>query len=566
MFSIRKIGALARTYQHLDRYRQIVQVLFKYGFGEVIQGLGIERYIDLGLKMIAQERDERIAKATRPQRLRMAVEELGPTFVKLGQILSTRPDLVPFEYADELAKLQDNVPPFAFEKVRERAEEEFGKPLEDVFSLFEEKPLAAASIGQVHRAVLRDGGDAVVVKVQRPDIRRVIEIDLEIMLHFAGLMEKHIEELGMIRPTRVVEEFTRVLGREIDYTTEAGNIERFAAQFLTDPSIYVPKVYTTLTTPSVLVMEFIDGIKPTNIAALVKEGHDLHQLAVRGAELILKQVFVHGFFHADPHPGNIFVMRGGTIAYVDFGMMGRVSSRERETFTRALLNIVRRDDRRAVEALLRLTHFEGDPDRAKLERDLTDGLERYLYKPLSKLDLGAMLSDIMEILTRHQLSLKPELYLMVKALAAVEGLGSRLDPNFEFVKVAEPFIRGEYARRYSPLRLTRELFDTGAEAIVALRDLPNDAREVVRLLRQGKVKIQFEHHGLKELRASNEQISNRISFAIVLAALIIGSSLVIHSDIPPKWGEIPVIGLGGFIIAGFMGFWLLVSILRHGKM
>ena len=304
MLSIRKIGVIGRTYRHLNRYRQILTVLFKYGFGDLLEMLKIDQYIEVGLQMISSKRATRVEPLNRPQRLRMAFEELGPTYIKLGQILSTRPDLVPMEYIEELSKLQDKIPAFPFEQVRKAVSAEFGMPPEDLFDSLEEEPFASASIGQVHRAVLKDG-EAVAVKFQRPGIQKIIEVDLEIMLHLATLAERHIEELSFHRPVKIVEEFARTLEKEIDYQNEATNMERIARHFLDDPHVYIPKVFRETTTTRVLTTEFIEGIKISDIDSLEAAGLDRTILTARGADLVLKQIFVHGFFHADPHPGNI---------------------------------------------------------------------------------------------------------------------------------------------------------------------------------------------------------------------------------------------------------------------
>jgi ubiquinone biosynthesis protein len=369
MLSIRKIGIIGRAYRHLKRYRHILTVLFKYGFGDLVDILRIEQYLEIGLQMISRKRREQVEKLSRAERVRMVMEELGPTFVKLGQILSTRPDLISVEFIQELSKLQDNVPPFPYTEARQIIESELGRPLEDIFQHFEDTPLAAASIGQVHRAQLKDG-EEVVVKVQRPGIRKIIEVDLEIMLHLASLMERHLEELQVHRPVRIVQEFSRTLEKEIDYTIEALHIERFARQSMDDPTVYVPKVFRDTTTERVLTMEYIDGIKASEIDRIEREGLDRKIITERGADLILRQVFDHGFFHADPHPGNIFVLPDNVICYIDFGMMGSIDRQTREDFADLIYTVVQRDEFRATQMLLKLTEYDEKPDVRALERDL----------------------------------------------------------------------------------------------------------------------------------------------------------------------------------------------------
>lgn len=565
MLSIRKIGVIGRTYRHLNRYRQILQVLFRYGFGDFVDTLKIEQYLEIGLQMISRKRREQIEKLTRAERARMALEELGPTFVKLGQILSTRPDLIPLEYIQELSRLQDHVPSFPYDDVREIIRSETGKFPEEIFQHFEKTPLAAASIGQVHKAQLEDA-DEVVVKVQRPGIRRIIEVDLEIMLHLAALMERHLEEVQVLRPTRIVEEFARTLEREINYTTEASHIERFARQFIDDETVVVPAVFREITTERILTMEYIEGIKASEIDRLRQDGYDLQEIARRGANLIMKQIFVYGFFHADPHPGNIFILPNNVVCYLDFGMMGRVSRQEREDFSDLVMQIVRRDERRIVDAMLKLTYYDEEPDRDQVERDLAEFIDQHLYGSLKQLEVGRLLQRLLEIVTRHRLCLKPDLFLMLKALSTVEGLGRVLDPDFEITKHAEPFIRYIQLSRLNPKKIAGDMIDSGTELVHLLREIPGEVRAILKQAREGKLTIEFEHRGLEPMLSTHDRISNRIAFAIVLASLVIGSSLIALSDIPPKWHEIPIIGLAGFIVAGVMGFWLLVSILRRGRM
>jgi len=560
-----KIGRIGRTYRHIQRYRQILTVLFKYGFGDVVDILKIEQYLEIGLQMISRKRREKIETLSRAERVRMVLEELGPTFIKMGQILSTRTDLLPVEFIKELPKLQDEVPPFPFSGVKETIEREFQKPLDQLFSHLDERPLAAASIGQVHRARTLDG-DEVVVKVQRPEIHRTIEVDLEIMMHLAGLMENHLEGWNIQRPTKIVEEFARTLEKELDFGLEAAYMERFARQFTDDQTVYVPKVFREATRTRVLTMEWINGIKASDIDRLEKEGLDRCEIARQGYALIMKQIFVHGFFHADPHPGNIFILPGNVICYIDFGMMGRIDLSSRENFSDLVLSIVHRDEVEASNAILRLAVSDGEPDRHSLQGDVAEFIDRHFYRPLKELELGKLLHQLLEMVTRHHLRVSPNLFMMIKALSIVEGLGRTLDPDFDIIEQAGPFFRQSQIDRLHPRRIAKEMVATGTDLLNLLKEIPGEVRDILRQTRQGKVKIEFEHRGLDQMLFTHDRISNRIAFAIVLASLVIGSGLIVLSGIPPRWHEIPIIGLIGFVFAGAMGFWLLISILRSGRM
>lgn len=564
MLSIRRISFIGRTYRHIKRYKQILQVFLKYGFGDFVDILRVEQYLEVGLQLLSPKQRPHLEKSTRAERVRMAMEELGPTFIKLGQILSTRPDLIPFEYIQEFSKLQDNVPSFPFETVREIFKTEMGKFPEEIFQSLQEKPLAAASIGQVHKAELKSG-EEVVVKIQRPGINKIIEVDLEILLHLASLMERHLEGVEVLRPTKIVEEFAKTLEKEIDYTSEAANIERFARQFIGNEKIYVPKIFHDIITERILTMEYVRGIKVSSIDRLQQEGYDLKEIARRGASLIMEQIFVHGFFHADPHPGNIFIMQNNVLCYLDFGMMGRLSVQDREDFVDLIMAVVLRDEKKAGAALLKMTIYKIEPDLDGLERDLSEFMDRHLYRPLKDVEIGRLLQQLLEIASKYGLRLKPDQFLQMKALSSAEGVGRMLDPDLDIVEYAKPFISRIQANRHHPKRIAVDMLESGAEFASLLKDTPRELRAILKQAKEGKVKIEFEHHGLGPMLSLHDRISNRIAFAIVLAALMIASSLVVLSGIPPTWYGIPVIGLAGFLVAAVMGLGLLYSILRHGK-
>ena len=581
MFSIRQFGAFNRTFRHLNRYQQILRVLFKYGFSDLVERLHLDQYIETGLQLLSRSRSSRsqepeeqiIYRHSKPERLRMAFEELGPTFIKLGQLLSVRPDLVAPDYLLELAKLQDNVPPFSYEEVRHIFLEELGKMPEEIFTGFSPEPVAAASISQVHHALLtvRDaaGGEQtrkVVVKVQRPGLEKSISIDLEILARIAQLMEDHLEEVQGHRPTAIVSEFARSLSREIDFTIELTNIQHFARQFAGSREIYVPEAFPALSTERILVMERIEGIKASGIEALRAAGHDLTLLAERGAKLVMEQIFTHGFFHADPHPGNIFFLPGNVVCFIDFGQMGRLLVKDREGFIELVASIVSGDESKVTAGILKMTVQQGEFDRDALSLDISDFMSRYLHLSIGDLEIGKIHWELLRLFSRHRLFLKPSLYLMLKALGTAEGVGLALDPQIEMLSLAKPFMRDIKMRRVNPKRLAHEAAETASQYMSLLRDLPAETRSILAMLRQGKVRLELEHHGLRPLEQSLYRASNRIAFAIVLAALIIGSSLVVHYGSRTASSELPTIGMIGFIIAGIMGLWLLISILRQGKL
>jgi ubiquinone biosynthesis protein len=562
---IRKIGTISRTYRHMERYVEILSILFRYGFGDLISSLKIEQYLDLGRRVFSGKDRERLDTLSRPERLRMALEELGPTFIKLGQVLSARADLLPEEFIHELTKLQDEVPAVPYEEVEKVLSKELKGTQKELFRDVEPEPLAAASIGQVHLAHLVDG-EVVAVKVQRPGIRRTVEVDLEILFHLATLMEKHLEGWDFHRPTKVVEEFSHTMGRELDYTVEAANMEHFAALFLEEPGVYVPKVFRETTTTRLLTMEYIDGIKSSSLDILRSSGYDLAEIARRGGDLILKQIFVLGFFHADPHPGNLLILPRNVICFLDMGMVGRLDRESREDLADLLMGLAQRNASAVVEALLKITSWDTEPDLHSLERDVSEFMERHFYKPIKELEFGKLIHQLFDMASKHHLRLPPDILFLIKVFNALESLGRGLDPEFDIIERARPFVEQVQKERLHPRRLAEDLIGYSSQILRLAKMLPGDIQATLKLVRQGKLKIGFEHKGLEPLLTTLDRTSNRLAFAVVIAALIIGSSLVIHADIPPKWHDVPLIGLAGYLVAGVMGFWLLVSILRRGRM
>lgn len=565
MLSIRKIGVLGRTYRHLNRYRQILGILFSYGFGEVIELLRIDQYLDIGLQMISKNRRDRVEKLSRAERIRLAVEELGPTYIKLGQVLSTRPDLIPAEFIHELSRLQDDVPPFSFQETTAIILSEFGVSIDELFEILEKEPVASASIAQVYRALSREG-EPLAVKVQRPGIHRIIEVDLEIMLHLATLMERHIEEFALHRPVRIVEEFTKVLENEIDFTIEAANMERISSLFLNDPSVYIPRVYRDKSSTVVLTMEMVEGIKISNVEAIEKAGLDRKILTERGADVCLKQIFQYGFFHADPHPGNIYALAGNVICLLDFGMVGTVDQRTREDIVDLVDCIVHQHPARAAQLLLRITEWEQEPDSREFEKNVSEFMGMHLYKPLRDIRIGRLLQDLLRISAVHQLRIPADIFLMLKALGTVEGIALTLNPDFDMVSHAAPYIQKVKLARLHPERIAGDAMELVSRLMDFLGQFPQDILEIARLIRQQKLTIKIDQTELATRLATQDQISNRIAFAIVIAALIIGSALIVISETPPLVYGISFIGFIGFIAAALMGIWLLAAIIRKGKL
>ncbi|MFW6254162.1 MAG: ABC1 kinase family protein [Chitinivibrionales bacterium] len=552
------------SYRHIGRYGEIISVLFKYGFDDLLSTLKVERYTRIGSRLISRRRKRVARELSRWQRVTLAMEDLGPTFIKLGQFMSNRPDVVPAGLLVELERFQDKVAPFESRRSVEIIEKDLGRRMETVFASFEHDPFASASIAQVHRAILRTG-EEVAVKIKRPRIDETFNIDIEIMYYIAHLLHRHLEEARGLDLMRVVGEFERAVRKEIDFQMEATQMERFANNFKNDPRLHVPYIYRSYSSRRVLTIEFIKGMKVSNVDELEKAGLDSRRIASEGADIVLKQIFDHGFYHADPHPGNIIIRPDGVICFIDFGMMGVVSPSLREHLGLIMFGIVNDDPKRIVKTLLQLSRGPAE-DAELLEYEITELIEEYSFLSLKDYNIGDMLRRLLNIIRSHQLVMIPGVYLLIKALITIEGVGRRLDPDFNMINHVEPFARRMMKERFSPRSLGFDFYMALMDISSLVKDLPTDMRDIIRTVKSGKMHIEFEHKGLEPMLTKLDQLTTRLVFAIVLAALVVGSSLVILSNVPPIVNGIPLIGIIGFVGAGLIGFWLLYVILRHGKM
>jgi len=557
------LQVLGRTYRHLNRYRAVAAILAKHGFGDLLHALRLDSLLASGLHVLAHRRH--VETISRPERVVLALQELGPTFVKAGQYLSTRADLLPTDYLRELANLQDHVPPFPAADARRIIAEELGRPVSSLFSSFDNRPLAAASIAQIHAARLHDGRE-VVVKVERPDIRRAVAIDLEIMAHLAEAAEKHSAEWHKRRPSRAIGEIARSLDREMDFGLEASHTERFARQFAHDPTVRAPEVHRSLSSARVLTLERVYGIKADSPAALERAGLDPKIAAENMADHYLAMIFLHGFFHADPHPGNLFIQPDHVVAYVDFGMTGRLDRATRENLADVILAVSQRDEGLLTRSLLALAEYEVEPELREFESDMAELMDQYAYRPLAEWRLGRMLEQLFQTTARHGVRIPPDLFLMVKALTELESFARRLDPAFDVISASEPYVRRVHDERTSPERVAERVAEAGRETLDLLASAPAELREIFRQARRGRLMIEFEHKGLDPVLNELDQASNRLAYSIMLAALVIGSALLVHARLPPLWNGIPAFGLGGFLLSALMALWLIAAIIRHGRM
>ncbi len=552
--------AFVRKIQNLKRLRRILHVLAKYGFGYLTGRLS-KNISRLPRFKLSGKRD--VSGMSPPLRVRKSLEELGPTFIKLGQMLSTRPDLIPINYCREFEKLQDDVPPSGYEEMAAQIKNELGKEPGELFREFSKEPLAAASLSQVHYAVLKSGED-VAVKVQRPRIETIMTADLELLHFLARLAEKYIEESRFYNPVRAVNELKTVVQKEMNFQTEASNIERFRKNFEDDDTVYIPRVYHEFTGKKVLTMEKIRGIKASNVTGIEEAGLDRKQLAVNGARIILKQMFEHGFFHADPHPGNIFVLDENKIAFLDFGQVGRLHRSTRAQVANMLIGIFDKDPEEVAETFAAIGMV---PENImNFEMDIEDLVSRYYGVPLGEWRIGEFLADLMSVVLSNRISLPPDLFILTKSLITIESIGRELDPEFDMAVEVKPFVEKLIRSRYDPRVMAKQARKFSSSGMRLASNLPGDVSEIITKLKKGTIRIEFEHQGLDNFILHMDKVSNRISFSLIIAALIIGSTFIMTTDKGPMLIEFPLIGIIGFSAAAIMGLWLVVAILRSGKL
>lgn len=548
-----KIPSIPQIYRHINRWREIVSVLSKYGLAGWISRLDLDF-----AKGILKTRDgAALARTSRERRIRLALEELGPTFIKLGQIFSTRPDLVGIELADELKELQCNVPADPPERVREMLETELGRPVDECFADFSDEPLASASIGQVHRARLHTGED-VVVKIQHYNIERRMWIDLDMMVGLAQLAEL-IPELAQQRPTTIVNEFRRVLRRELDFEREQRNILQFAHDFRRLQSVHIPQVYPEFSTRRVLTLEYLEGTKLCDTHGLAQAGVDPARVARNGAELYLEMIFGQGSYHADPHPGNLILMEGNVIGLVDFGMVGRLDETLREEVEEMLMAIVERDAYYLTAIIMRIGAPPPDLDEPALCVDVADFVDHYGSQPIDRFDLSGALREMLEIIRRYHIVLPAPLAMLLKVLIMLEGTAQMLCPKFCLMEVMQPYRRRLLIRRMSPSRQLKKMRRLYHEAEQLVTILPRRIMDILEQVQSGKFDVHLDHRGL-------EPSVNRLVLGMLASALFLGSSIMLSRNVGPKLFDISVLGACGCTLALMLGIRLLRAISKSGHL
>jgi ubiquinone biosynthesis protein len=541
----------------LGRFKDIAITLFRYGFDDVVERL------DLPGKVLF----EKIRKVDREmstwERIHHMLVDLGPTYIKFGQIMSLRPDLIPRPLILELRKLQDEVAPVKYQEIQDVVERSLQRPLSEVFSFFDEQPLAAASLAQVHKAILRDNNQVVAVKVQRPKIRQIIEPDLYILKLVAGQLHGRMEWSKIYDLPKLAEEVRKTLLAELDFTRESRHMKICRNNFAEIEEVYIPRLYESYCSERVLTMELVEGIKMKDLGP----GHEIDRelLARRGLRLTVKQVLEDGFFHADPHPGNVMILKDNVFCLMDWGMVGRLTRRTRYELIDLINAVVDKDSERIEEILLDLARGDGSRPERSMEREILDILDIYHSLPIQNLNIGHLLLDITAMLRENNLRVPADLAVMIKALITAEGTARELYPELNVVEEAKPFVKKLAMERWKPKVVWRDLRRNFSTLFTLQKELPSRFRQIIEKIDRGQLNIRFQHANLAGLRNTLENITNRLTLGIIIAALIVASSMIITTGVKPLLFGFPALGIIGYIVSGVLGLWLVVNIIRSRK-
>jgi ubiquinone biosynthesis protein len=537
-------------------------VLAKYGFGEVTGALRSRLSLRLGEKNAPSQVEPAVTAGSRPARVRLALEELGPTFIKLGQLLSTRPDLVPPEYIKELEHLQDQVAPEPADKIMAQLRRELGGQIENTFESFDEKPIAAGSIAQIHRAVTREGLH-VAVKVRRPDIVETIRAECEILSDLAGVLKSALFGHETIELEEMVADFTEAVSKETDLANERRNQLRFSRQFADDPSVHIPEVYEDYCTAGVLTMEYIEGIKPTNKQAIAEQGLDCRILARRVTQFVLRQMFEFGFFHTDPHPGNFFLLPDNVLAPIDFGQVARLSVQDRRFFNEIVLSIVDRDAANIVRCLEHDDMLADRTDVHKLTADIEQLIDTYHDFRLKDIPFGTIGMKTFDLFRHNHVRPPTQFTLMIKSMMTIESVATSLDPEYRLIEALKPYARRSSLRDFEPKQVLRNVRKAVQGAGELASRLPEDISALLTKFRQGKLQVRVHHEHLETLTKTLDKSSNRVSFALIISALLVASSLLVaQQGMVLGLLSFQTMGILGYIIAAIIGIWLVISIIR----
>ena len=559
-------NTIEKTYTHIVRWNQLIQILIKYGFADIVDVLKLHHYIEVGKSVITKKPLKEINSITREERIRLIVEEMGTTFIKFGQILSTRPDLISQPLIEEFKKLQDKVPPFPNEQAIKIIEEELEGKIDDLFKKFSKKAIASASIGQVYSGFLHND-EKVAIKVRRPDIEKIVKVDLEILTNLAKLGESHFNGLEIIQPVAIIEEFARQLENEMNFLLEAYNIERFAENAKKVKELHAMQVYRSHSTRAVLTTEFIAGTKIDNIKKLDEKNVDRTAIAIIGSNAVLKQIFEDGFFHGDPHPGNLIVTEDQKLCFLDFGMMGSLGKKEQNNLADLVINVVTKNEEEMTKSVLNIAINSDEIESTyKLKQEILRFVNSYAYLPMNQLNVGRILQDLLNLLIKFEIRLPPEYYLLIKSLVTIEGIGVSLDPNFVFMDYVKPYAQRLVMQRYNPKKIAKDFGKTTLDFYKLASDMPSEIRDLIKFVKKGEIKIDLETKSLQPVMKTWDRDANRLAFAIVNASILLSSALIIMAKTPPMWQGVSVPGIIGFGLSSLMALWLLLAIFTSGHM
>lgn len=548
-----------RLIRNFGRMGHIASVLLNHGFGDLVERLQLGPYLRWGQRVILRRRHV-ASPLSRAQRIRRALEELGPTFIKFGQVLSTRPDVIPSDVLAELKHLRENVPPFDSNVALQILATELERPVEQAFRRFDVVPTAGGSLAQVHRAQHHDGRE-LAVKIMRPGAADDVERDLELMSEFAMQLVKYVPEAEAFDPVGLVIHFSRTIRREMDLTREARTLIQFQRLFRDDATLYVPRVMTELSTRNVLTMEFVSGLRVDDLEGLRAAGLSPDAIAANGARIFLKQAFQLGVFHSDPHPGNIRVLTDGSLCLLDYGMIGILDEELRNLLVDLLQAVITRDLSNAVRLIKSMSPGKHDIDVPLLKADLRDFIDTYYGLTLTEIDVGNLLSDFVGIITSHGIRCPGDLLLLTRALVTLEGVGKSLSPQFNVAEVLQPFLEELIRQKYSPRRVAGQVIQEATDLFNLCRSLPGALSEVLDKLKQDQLKLEVEHKRLDRLITEVDRSSNRIVISLILASLIVASSLVLKSESESFWISVPI-----YALSSFLGIWLIYGVFRSGRL
>jgi len=557
------ISGIQKKYKSASRYNQILKVLVKYGFEDLVQHMEERKRFGALRKLIPRQSRIHASKFSKWAKMRLVCEELGPTFVKFGQILSNRPDLIPFELVHELEKLQDNVPPMPEGDARMVVEKELAGRIEELFAWFDPKPFASASMAQVHKVTLLNG-DRAALKIQRPGITKVIAEDIKVMYSVAEILEKRIPAVASFDPVGLVRNFEESITKELDFINESINVQRFYNHVIQDQSrdqfATAPKVFQQFTTERVLALEFVKGIKIDRINKLKEKGHDTSVLARRLLKSYFKQIFEYGFFHADPHPGNLLVMPNSHICFLDFGMMGSMMPKDVEIFGQLFISISRRDVRKIIRSIQQLSTEKPVINMRDLEYDISEFVEKYYVRDIHQNEMSTVMLELKDIIVEHGLKVPTHFFLFARSLVTIEGVVEKLDPELEQFEMAKPFLAESIKRRYDPVAMGRSMLNSLVEINKYMEEFPQDLRNAIRKIESGKIKVDLSHKGIDPIVHTVQRVTKQLVSAFITAALIIGSTIVIINGVEPLWKGISAIGIVGLVIAAVLGAGMLWNI------